>query len=177
MWYDLFRPDLFADTLLDIEPVGLRQKGIQALVIDLDNTMIPRDTEHTTEELHAWIDLAKEAGLSICVLSNNRHVRVSKIAAKLDVPMLAMAGKPSKRAFKRAMALINSASNKTAVIGDQMFTDVLGGRRAGLRTILVKPLSTVDLPHTKVLRYLERYLVKRMQKSGLILCASRGGDL
>lgn len=162
-----FYPSEYHQSIYDIDFEALRDAGIHGLVVDLDNTIIPRNSHTASASLKEWLATAKSLGFNICILSNNWMTRVSRIATQLDLPLVARAAKPRKRAFTMAMEAIGSTVDSTAVIGDQIFTDVFGGNLAGLHTILVVPISDQEAPHTRMLRKLERVIMRNYhRKSG-----------
>ncbi len=157
-------PREYCKSVFDIDLAALRKSGIRGLVVDLDNTIIARDSHVPTEELKKWLADAKEMGFKLCILSNNWMNRVSRVAKQLELPLVARAAKPRRKAFMQAMSEIGTTVEETAVIGDQIFTDVLGGNLAGLYTILVVPISSREAPHTRVLRRLERVVMRNYHR-------------
>ena len=157
-------PREYCNSVFDINLEALKESGIRGLVFDLDNTIVARDCHVATDELKKWLAKAKEMGFELCILSNNWMTRVSRIAKQLDLPLVARAAKPRRKAFIQAMSEIGTSVEATAVIGDQIFTDVLGGNLAGLYTILVVPISDREAPHTRVLRRLERVIMRNYHK-------------
>ena len=162
--WELFRPDLYLDSIYDIDWDKLRKRGIRALILDLDNTLLAWRTAQVHRELREWAGELKGGGFSACLVSNNFSGRVSRIAQELGIPHLSGAGKPRRGAFIRAMKLIGSKPEETAVMGDQVFTDVLGGNRLGLFTILVVPVSDHEFFATKMVRVVERWVLRRLAK-------------
>ncbi|HEY5433287.1 MAG TPA: HAD hydrolase-like protein, partial [Coriobacteriia bacterium] len=108
-----------------------------------------------------WIDDLKGRGFRVCAVSNNWHERVRIVAAGLGVDLVDHAVKPFPFAFLRALSRVGGRAREAAVIGDQLFTDILGGKLLGMRTVLVQPLSATDLTHTLLLRRLEAIVLKR----------------
>ena len=148
---------LLADTvcrsIYDIDLSELKAAGIRLLLADLDNTLVPYGVALPTDEVRAWNEMLKESGITLFVLSNNRHANRPRIFSEgLGVPYIGHAGKPSKRGFIQAMEQMGAAAEQTAIVGDQIFTDVLGGNRAGVTTILVKPIRLAGNPG-RYLRY------------------------
>lgn len=175
-WLDLLRPRRYQESLVAIDVHQLAAEGLRGLIIDLDNTMVPRKQTDVSGQLEEWIRRARDAGFSVCIVSNNFKSRVAQVAERLAVPLVARAAKPRRRAFQLGMELLRSGPQDTAVIGDQLFTDVLGGNRLGLYTILVIPLPGPELPHTALLRRIERWLISRwMRHRSLRLERSDGG--
>ena len=158
-------PDRYVESIYDIDLNDLKAKGIKGIILDLDNTIIARNSSTAPEELKQWTRGLSKAGFRACILSNNWKARVSSIASQVELPLVARAAKPRVGAFKRAMQVLNTGSYETVVIGDQIFTDVFGGNLAGLSTILVVPMSNHEAFHTKILRHFERWIMKRWSKA------------
>lgn len=157
----LLQPDLYYQSVTDIDPDDLRNRGVRMLLVDLDNTLVPRNTTEATRTVYEWVQAAKRKGIGVTIVSNNWHERVQHAADALDVPILGKATKPFPSAFRRALEAAGETQNSAAVVGDQIFTDILGGNLLGALTILVVPLASgSDLPHTRVLRGLERLVLR-----------------
>lgn len=159
-----FIPTWFAASIFEIDYQSLKSAGLMFLLYDLDNTLVARDDGHVSEELKALFAQLKKDGFKIIIISNNWGERVLSFGADADVPVLGRAAKPMGWAYKRAMVKIGGRREQTVAIGDQLFTDVFGANRLGLKTILVTPVSQVDLVHTKMLRRLERLILKKDKK-------------
>ncbi|WP_373681345.1 YqeG family HAD IIIA-type phosphatase [Aneurinibacillus soli] len=164
----LLIPDLHVDSIYDIDLVQLKQRGVKGIITDLDNTLIEWDRPDATPELITWIKELKEHGFSVVIVSNNNETRVSKVAEPLGVPYIHQAKKPTKNAFHKATRGMGLSVQETVVIGDQLFTDVLGGNRMGLYTILVVPVAQTDSLITRFNRRLERVALNWMRKRGKI---------
>lgn len=159
----LLQPKEIVSRLEDINLQRLKARGICALLIDLDNTVVRRDHDLFTPEVKEWLERAREMGFKICIVSNNSTRRVQNLARQVGVPFVHRAAKPLRRPFYRAMKLLGVSSAETAVIGDQLFTDVLGGNRAGLYTILVEPLPGKEFWATRLIsRRLEKLVMTRL---------------
>lgn len=156
---DVLSPDYYYRSIHNIDFAELKARGIDTLLVDLDNTLLARNSAHVTAEARRWAEDAARQGMRVCIVSNNWHDRVLGVAELIGVPIVAKALKPFPHAFRRALALMGIKRSQAAVVGDQMFTDVLGGKLLGIVTILVVPLSTSDLPHTRLLRRIERGLL------------------
>ncbi|MCL5292284.1 MAG: YqeG family HAD IIIA-type phosphatase [Actinobacteria bacterium] len=158
-------PSEYCRSIFDIDLKALKKAGFRGLAVDLDNTIIARGSHTPPEELKKWLIEAKSLGFKVCILSNNWLTRVSRIAAQLDLPLVARAAKPRRRAFVQAVEEMGTTITTTVVVGDQIFTDVLGGNLAGTYTILVVPISDREAPHTRVLRRLERVVMRNYHRS------------
>ncbi|MBU5434195.1 YqeG family HAD IIIA-type phosphatase [Pseudoflavonifractor sp. MSJ-37] len=139
-------------SVLDISPQWLAGEGIRLLLADLDNTLAPYG-EEPDEAVRAWAGSLAAAGVDLFLLSNSRKpARPGRCAGVLGIPFLGHAGKPKTGGFFRAMERMGAAPAETAVVGDQIFTDILGGNRAGVRTLLVEPIRLAGNPG-RYLRY------------------------
>jgi len=166
--YQLLCPDAMPESLFDIDFDKLTDLGIKGIIFDLDNTIIPWDSSEMCPDICAWLTEVLGKGFKVSIVSNNWHSRVRKIANRLDVPFVARAYKPAKFGFRSALATMELGPEETAVVGDQLFTDVLGGNRLGLFTIWVKPLTRNEFVGTKIKRYMESWVVRRLRAKGLI---------
>jgi HAD superfamily phosphatase (TIGR01668 family) len=152
-------PKEFLSSIYEINTNWLQERQLQGLIVDLDNTMLGRAEEKANERLKLWVKQIS-ASIPIIILSNNWSVRVKNIAAELGLEVIAPAAKPFSWAFKQALAKLKTEPEKTALVGDQLFTDILGGNFLRLYTVLVPPASDVDLLHTKILRRLEKLILR-----------------
>ncbi|MCL2750104.1 MAG: YqeG family HAD IIIA-type phosphatase [Coriobacteriia bacterium] len=155
---ELLTPDLQLDKVEDITLELLESLGITALLVDIDNTLVSRATSKIEDSALEWVKSMKEAGIACCLLSNNWHGVIHDYAAELGVPVVGKAMKPLPLAFIKALNLIGAKRATTAMVGDQVFTDILGARFCVMFSILVKPLSTTDLWYTKIFRRVEQKL-------------------
>jgi HAD superfamily phosphatase (TIGR01668 family) len=159
----LLYPEKFYSSIFEIDLEELRKEKITGIIIDLDNTLVAWDKRETTEELHRWLDEVRERGFKLCIVSNSRSARAKEVAREVGLPMIAEAWKPRRKAFRAAMDVLGTSTSETAVIGDQVFTDVLGGNRMNLKTVLVVPISDKELWTTRLLRRLERRILRKIK--------------
>lgn len=136
-----FRADLEYQTIYEITPELLKQKGIRFILIDLDNTLADYDTPVPTKKIRAWITSMQDEGIAIAIVSNNNKARVSKFCETLNVPHFWKSGKPRRKAVRRAMHAISANPEQTVLIGDKKLTDVLCARRTGLFSIKVQSIK------------------------------------
>ncbi|UCH34232.1 MAG: YqeG family HAD IIIA-type phosphatase [Armatimonadota bacterium] len=163
---DLLRPDMMAEAIWEIPLDELRGRGIEGLIVDLDNTIVDWNRNRVRQEVQRWLQKASGMGMRVCIASNARSkARVSAIADEVGALWLAPAGKPSRRGLRQAMAMLGVTPDAAALVGDQLFTDVMGGNRLGLFTILVRPLSGRDFPATRIMRILEWFVLRRLRGS------------
>jgi len=152
-------PDRFAPRLADVSHEELEDSGIRGIIVDLDNTLMGfRETELGEDHIR-WVQRAHDRGFKMVMLSNNFTQRVTGIAEQLCIPCIPNALKPLPFGFLRAKRLLALPRRQIAVVGDQLFTDVLGGKVCGHYTILTEPIETKDFPITRVFRLLERWML------------------
>ena len=134
-------PDIQADALPDLTPERLQARGIRALLLDFDNTIVPYTTDVPAEPVVRWFAELERSGIAVCIVSNSRKDRVLRFCEARALPCVRRAGKPSARGLQEAMNLLHVQPAETAMAGDQIYTDVLAGSLAGVTTILVRPLA------------------------------------
>ncbi|MDR6225118.1 YqeG family HAD IIIA-type phosphatase [Desmospora profundinema] len=161
-------PDEFVESIYDIDYNALQRRGVKAIIVDLDNTLVEADRPDATPKLISWLDQLQGMGFKVMIVSNNTRTRVSRFATPLRVPWIHAAKKPLLSAFNRAMRQLETTPEETVMVGDQLFTDVLGGNRRGMHTILVLPVSEVEGIFTKVNRLMERVVFRWMKQRGLL---------
>jgi len=188
----LFQPDDYLSAVTLIDPKGLVAQGVGFVLLDIDNTLVSRATHQLTEPVKEWVASLKANGLAVCLLSNNWHRTVFDYARQLEAPIVYKAMKPLPPAFYRARrkawesindpaqpvilhdfaafreadslrAYVQATGVGVAVVGDQLFTDVLGAHLLGWQAILVTPLSRTDLWYTQIFRKFEQLLMRGAQ--------------
>lgn len=152
-------PSQQARTVLDIDLDSLRRAGVRGLLLDLDDTLVPADSSEASAEIRAWLDRTRET-FELHIVSNNRNRRrVEDLAAELGLPGVHRARKPFDRGFRQALKHLGLLPGEVAVVGDQLFTDVLGGRWLGASTVWVRPLSSERIWLRKCMRVLEESIL------------------
>ena len=148
-----FRARFVAHDIYELSGEALERRGFKLLLADLDNTLVPYGVPLPDERLKAWRDDLNAHGVTLFVLSNNRHENRPRIFSEgLGVPYIGHAGKPKTPSFLKAMERMGVTREQTAIVGDQVFTDVLGGNLAGVSAILVEPIRLAGNPG-RYLRY------------------------
>ncbi len=150
------------NSIYEIDFEELNKKGIKALITDLDNTLVAWNEEEIGKRLGFWFEEAKRNNMKICVVSNNSQSRVFNFAHKVGIHAIPRARKPSRKAFRKALNILNLSPSQVAVVGDQIFTDVLGGNRVGLFTILIRPITEREFIGTRFMRKIEKHFLKKM---------------
>jgi len=156
------RPKQYHRSFYDIDFENLVERGIRGLILDLDNTLVPWGENAVSEQLISKVEELKGLGFAMCIVSNNLGGRVNLISQKLGISSASGALKPLTFAYKKALLVLGSKPSETALIGDQLFTDILGGNLAGLYTILVDPIGSREFPTTRLVRLLDRAVRKRL---------------
>lgn len=161
-------PNDFAQSIFDIDLDGLRKLGISGMILDLDNTLMAWGREDVPAKAARWVAKAREKGFSLCIASNGTTSRVAQISEILGIPAIPKAVKPRKKPFRKALEILNLPPAQVAVVGDQVFTDVLGGNRMQLYTILINPVSRKELRTTRMVRRVERRVIARLHRKGYL---------
>ena len=165
MTLGFFRPQLYSPAINRIDPRQLRERGIRGAIVDLDNTLVGFRTLAPLEEDALWVARAKQADVRVLVLTNNGTPWASQVAKDLGVPCIPRARKPLPHGFRRALNVLELQPHEAVVIGDQLFTDVLGAKLAGLEVILVDPLVRHDPWNTRPLRWMERIVMRGVPRA------------
>lgn len=153
-------PDFYCKTIKDVDIEKLKENNIKGIILDVDNTLIDLD-HRLIEGAEEWCNDLKEQNIKFCILSNsNKKEKVKKVAKVLDIPYISFGTKPLKRGFKKASEILNLPFKDLAIIGDQIFTDIIGGNRCNMYTILVEPISTREIFITAIKRRLENKIIE-----------------
>jgi HAD superfamily phosphatase (TIGR01668 family) len=159
-----FFPTHYLNSIYEIKVEDLKRQGIRGIIFDIDNTLVPYDEAEPNENIIHFFEKIREAGLKITLVSNNTEDRVVKFNEKLRVFALHKSQKPLTKSFKKALQLMGCKKEEAIIVGDQIFTDVYGGNKAGIQTILVVPVSDKDEWITKIKRGLEKKVIKYYEK-------------
>lgn len=157
----MLKPRQAVASIFDIDLQPLWESGYQNLILDVDNTITAWNTYHVSDKLKKWVLKQKNKGFGICLLSNNNQEKVQQFATELGVIAAPRGGKPLLGAFQSAITALDADHRNTLIIGDQLFTDILGGNRAGLYTILVEPIDKKEFIGTRFVRILESLFTGR----------------
>ena len=158
-------PDYRFESITQIHCDWLREQRICNLLLDVDCTLKYYRSKTVEPEIAVWLTRKRNQGFQICLLSNGRRRRIQPLAEELDLPFLAPAYKPFPSGCRKAMQMLYVDPRFTALIGDQIFSDVLAANLAGIRSILVKPMRPQEEPFfARVKRPFERYVLKFYEK-------------
>ena len=156
----LLKPDIKLKKITDISLDLLKKYGISGLILDVDNTLSTHHGEVLTEGLEDWLACMRNNGIKLVVLSNSKQARVEPFAKKINLPFISMGLKPLPFKFSSARRLIGTKRRETAIVGDQIFTDTLGGNLYGVTTILLDPIKLESSRSFKFKRKIERAVYK-----------------
>ena len=137
----MFRITIALNTICDLSPALLRKHGIKGLLLDLDNTLTTHDNPKPADGVLEWIELMKESGIQMCIVSNNHPPRVKPFADMLGLQFVSEGKKPLSKGFREAKGRMGLEWNELAVVGDQIFTDVLGANLKRLKCVFVFPIE------------------------------------
>ncbi|MDO4805835.1 MAG: YqeG family HAD IIIA-type phosphatase [Coriobacteriales bacterium] len=151
--------------LIDVD--DLCDAGIRCVLVDRDNTLVPRDTKVAPPQVRSWLNDLASAGIVVCMVSNNFHTKaVCESAKDLGVHVVHHAMKPAPVAVHVALSHMGASKEQAVLVGDQLFTDVMAGNLAGVKTILVKPQCTKDLWYTQFFRKFENLFLSNVSYEG-----------
>lgn len=134
-------PTMVTDSVTDLTPQLLGQRGIKLLMLDFDNTIVPYTTNEPTEQMEAWLQTMVSSQIQICVVSNSKKDRVKQFCTQWGIACITHANKPFSRGIKACLAQYGIPKENCALAGDQIYTDVLGANGAGVQSILTKAIN------------------------------------
>lgn len=157
-------PKLYLESVKEITLEILNKNNIKGLILDVDNTLIDVDKK-MPNGVKQWVDNLKQNNIKLYIVSNSNHKeKVETVAKILDIPFVYFAKKPLKSGLEKAKKELNLPNNQIAVVGDQIFTDIIGANRVKMFPILVKPISKKDIWVTKIKRPIENKIIKNYLK-------------
>jgi len=156
----LLKPKIKTERVTDITPQILNKYNINSLILDVDNTLSTHHGQILTDGLLEWIDNMKANGIFLTVLSNSKEKRVKPFAEKINLDYISLGLKPLPFGYLRTMKRYSLKRKNTAIVGDQIFTDILGGNSVGIKTILLTPIKLEDGWSFKLRRKLEKVIFK-----------------
>lgn len=157
----LFLPDLMFDSVFDADLQLLKCYNIKALILDVDNTLTSHGNPVPLDGIAEWLGILKSGGIKLAIVSNNVQKRVKPFADLLGLDYVSMACKPLTFGITKARKKLGCEKKNTAIIGDQIFTDVLAGNLAGITSFLVTPVKIEDTAFFKLKRSFENIFIKK----------------
>lgn len=165
---DLFIPDIYAQSVYTINYKKLKKNGIKCLLFDLDNTLAPykvNEPDQNVKELFHRL----EQDFKVIIISNSGKNRLRPFKEVLNVDVAFSSKKPLKTKYKKILSLYKFKIDEVACIGDQLLTDMLGANRMGLTSILVNRVASYEMFPTKVNRFFEKFILKRLAKKNILI--------
>ncbi|HEL2219223.1 TPA: YqeG family HAD IIIA-type phosphatase [Streptococcus suis] len=157
-----YMPDFALEKAYDVTVESLKKHGIKVVFVDLDNTLIAWNNPDGTSEMRQWLHDLQDAGIPVVVVSNNKYERVKRAVEKFGIEFEAFALKPFTFGINRALKRFDVQPYEVIMIGDQLMTDIRAAKRAGLKSVLVKPLLKTDSINTQINRWRERRTMKKI---------------
>ena len=153
--FERFFPDKYLDSAYVVNYEKLYQEGYRGILFDIDNTLVPHGAPADKRAVALFKKL-REIGFQTCLISNNKEPRVKSFCDKVGSTYVFKAGKPLPGGYEEGIRRMKTTKENTLFIGDQIFTDVLGAKRAGLHAIMVKPIHPKEEIQIVLKRYLEK---------------------
>lgn len=163
----LLQPTVSVERVTDITPELIRAMGVDAVLLDVDNTLARHGSQEPFAGSIAWTHQLRQAGFKVIIVSNNSRRRVAPFAKKYGLPFLCRAYKPLPRGYRRAAELLGAQHGRSVVIGDQVFTDIVGANLSGMKSILLVPEQEEHSLSFRLRRRLERPVRRRLVKNGI----------
>ena len=160
----IFLPDIFVETVFDMDLNQLKSEGVKAFIFDIDNTLATYAMPVADEKTHLWLKALQDQGFGVYIVSNNDCERVRIFSEAAQVDYYGKALKPLSFFLKKACRKMGVKPCETALVGDQLFTDIWGGNLLGMKTVLVKPISEVEDGFVKFKRRFERRILAKKKK-------------
>ncbi len=160
----IFLPDIFADTVYDIDLETLKHEGIKGFIFDIDNTLVTYAEPTANERVMAWLKDLRNMGFALYIVSNNDKERVRVFSESVEIPHFGKALKPLSYFLRKACRGMGIKPCEAALVGDQLFTDIWGGNLLKMKTILVKPISEVEDGFVRFKRQFERKILSKMDR-------------
>lgn len=156
----ILRPYKYFKSVTDITKEELKKMGVDSLILDVDNTLTLKKGAVIIDGVLDWLEEMKSGGISLIILSNAKPSRMGWVSKSLGLDFVGYGLKPLTFGYFRAIKKMGARKNKTAVIGDQLFTDILGGNLSGIKTILVSPKEMETSFGFRIKRSLERIFLR-----------------
>lgn len=162
-------PDIYKKSIYSIDYDKLKDRGIKCILFDLDNTIAPLSIKKPNKKIKDLFNDLKKKGFKIIIFSNNGKVRLKPFKDELEVDCAFSCKKPMRKKFDLILNDYKYSISEVAIIGDNIVTDILGGNKVGITTILVNPISNKELLSAKVSRFFEVFIIKKLAKRELFM--------
>lgn len=166
---EVYIPDIYVKSVYKIDYDKLKESGIKCLLFDLDNTIAPLSLKKPNKKIKDLFNKLKEMGFKIIIFSNSGKSRLKPFKDDLEVDCAFSAKKPMRKKFDIIMKEYRYSVSEVVIIGDNIVTDILGGNKVGITTILVNPISNKDRVITKIVRLYEKHIINKLGKKELFI--------
>lgn len=157
-------PDQMFATYRDLTPAYLKERGVDVLIMDIDNTLAPYEQPEPDGEIKAWIGQMQAAGIGLAFVSNNNLERVELFNREIEIQAFAKSGKPFGKRLRQVIRSYGSDASHAAMLGDQLLTDVFAGKHIGAMALLVPPIKDKTTAFWRIKRALEKPIIKKYVK-------------
>lgn len=164
---ELYKPDMYQKDIYTIDYKKLKSFGIKCLLFDLDNTIVPTYVKKPSRKIKDFIERLKDIGFKVIIYSNAGKKRLAPFKKILEVDCSASSKKRTLKKLKRILREYKYSESEIAIIGDQFMTDIYGGNRMGIFTVLIDPISNRELIWTKFNRIIEKTKIKKLERKDL----------
>ena len=159
-----FLPKVIIPAVTDLTPEFLASRGIELLMLDFDNTIVPYTTSTPTEEMDRWLREMTASDIQLCVVSNSKNGRVQEFCRSYGIDCMIRARKPFPHGIRQCLQRYRVNAAEAALVGDQIFTDIIGANSCGLNTILLEPIKLEDGKSFKIRRKLEKRFIAKYER-------------
>ena len=156
-------PDMCAESIYDIDFTVFKEKGINSIILDIDNTLVSHRIKEPDEKTSLLLKKLKESGFKLSIISNGKLERVKLFTKGFDIPVISGFLKPSKKGYIIALDKMNSKPSECAAIGDQIFTDVLGANKMGIFSVYTTPIEKYENSFFYIKRFFEGFVLKKLK--------------
>ena len=162
----IFIPDLYLEHINKVTPELLKERGIKGLILDVDNTLTHHDSQEISTEVSEWIELMRQNGIKLMIASNNHEPRITPFAKKVGIKAVPNSAKPLPIGYLKAKKYFGLSVKEIAVIGDQVYTDILGANLCGMYAIMVRYFEAEHTWFFRLKRKLEIPVLRHYRKKG-----------
>ena len=160
-------PDLYVKSIYYIDYEKLKERGIKCILFDLDNTVAPKSIKKPNKKIKDLFIKLKSMGFKFIIFSNSGKTRLKPFKEELEVDCAFSCKKPMRKKFDVILREYKYGISEVVIVGDNIVTDVLGGNKVGITTILVNPISNKERPQAKASRLYEKHIIKKLSKNEL----------
>ncbi len=161
----IYKPDFYLKNIFLVTPEFCQKNGIKALLLDADNTLCIYHTNYPVKGVKEWINQMQKKGIKLYILSNAKPERLKTFARNVNLPYFYLSLKPLPFKTIKAVKNLGYKRKEVALIGDQMFTDIIGGNLAGVRTVWVDYIEPEESKFFKFKRKIEKRIKKSLKRS------------